>query len=171
MTPSVVASGGTETLEEIARLIQLSLTPVFLLASLASLLNVFASRLARVADRVDQIAIELETAGPAKAQRLATEQHYQRRRTRALDIAVVLGTFGGVLTCTSVLVLFVGSISGVNVARLLFAIFGGAIVLAIGALAAFGYEMLLASRGVRRRSHDADEQRARPLARRRVAEE
>ena len=147
-------AGAPDSLEAVARLIQLSLTPVFLLSGLAALLSVFATRLARVADRVDQIAIELERAGPGKTQRLIDEQGYQRRRTRTLDVAVVLGALGGMLTCASVLVLFVGALSGAGAAvgGVLFTLFGLAICAAIGALAAFGYEMLLASMGVRRKS-------------------
>ena len=55
----------------------------------------------------------------------------------------------GALTCGTVLVLFVGEVYGAPVATLLFAVFGGATVLTIGALIAFVYEMSLAARGVR----------------------
>ena len=64
----------------------------------------------------------------------------------------------------SVLVLFVGAMSGMQVAILLSALFAGAITAAIGALGAFGFEMLVASRGVRRVSlrseAEAEDQRA-----------
>lgn len=42
--------------EGAARVIQLALTPVFLLSATATLLRIFAARLARVADRVDALA-------------------------------------------------------------------------------------------------------------------
>ncbi len=145
------------SIETVARLIQLSLTPVFLLSALASLLAVFATRLARVADRVDQIGIELERAEPLQSlrqARLTAELAYQRRRTRTLDVAVVMGALGGTLTCGAVLAMFVGALTGAPLASLLFALFGAAILAAIGALAAFVYEMLLASRGVRQRSRE-----------------
>lgn len=146
------------SIETVARLIQLSLTPVFLLSALASLLAVFAARLARVADRVDQIAIELERAEPLQQSllqsRLTAELAYQRTRTRTLDVAVVMGALGGTLTCGAVLAMFVGALTDAPLASLLFALFGAAILAAIGALAAFVYEMLLASRGVRQRSRD-----------------
>lgn len=142
------------SIETVARLIQLSLTPVFLLSALASLLAVFAARLARVADRVDQIAVELDRAEPLLEARLRAELAYQRRRTRTLDIAVVMGALGGTLTCAAVLAMFVGALTSAPLASLLFALFGAAILAAIGALAAFVYEMLLASRGVRQRSRD-----------------
>jgi hypothetical protein len=43
-----------------AHIIQVALTPVFLLSGIATLLNVFSTRLARVADRVDQITKGIE---------------------------------------------------------------------------------------------------------------
>ena len=143
---------GAFSLEDVSRLVQLSLTPVFLLSALAALLGVFATRLARVDDRVEAIAAKLETAAPDDRDHLVAEQAFHRRRTRSLDVAVVLGALGGTLTCASVLALFVGALTGAKVATVLFLLFGAALVAAIGALAAFGYEMLLASRGVRLKS-------------------
>lgn len=155
MFPNPIFTGEPDTLDGIARLIQLSLTPVFLLSGIAALLAVFSTRLARVADRVDAIAAEMQSAGPERAQELIAEQAYQRARTRTLDVAVVLATLGGVLTCSAVLTLFVGALLEAQIGRLLIALFGGAILTAIGALVSFGYEMLLASRGTRRASRDA----------------
>jgi hypothetical protein len=43
------------SLDLVAHVIQVALTPIFLLSGIATLLNVFSTRLARVADRVDQI--------------------------------------------------------------------------------------------------------------------
>ena len=42
-------------LDTIAHIIQVALTPVFLLSGIATLLNVFSTRLARVADRVETV--------------------------------------------------------------------------------------------------------------------
>src|SRR5712664_2121643 len=47
-------------LDTVAHIIQVALTPVFLLSGIATLLNVFSTRLARVADRVDQITTGVE---------------------------------------------------------------------------------------------------------------
>lgn len=46
--------------------------------------------------------------------------------------------------------LFVGEIKTGGAGRLLFTLFGGALVCAITALAAFSFEMILAGRGTRR---------------------
>ena len=56
--------GGLDTVESVAHVIQVALTPVFLLSGIASLLGVLSARLARVADRVDALAEQLEGDGP-----------------------------------------------------------------------------------------------------------
>ena len=130
-------------LDTAAHIIQLALTPVFLLSGIATLLNVFATRLERVASQTtEQIA---EDAAPEKRQALLL----LRRRSFALDAAVLMAAIAGVCTCATVLVLFVGEIYERSVSTMLYAIFGGATILTIGALGAFVYEMLLAARGVR----------------------
>jgi hypothetical protein len=50
---------GLDTVESVAHVIQVALTPVFLLSGIASLLGVLSTRLARVADRVDALADQL----------------------------------------------------------------------------------------------------------------
>ncbi len=126
-------------------MVQQALTPVFLLSGVAALFNIFASRLARVSDQASAMA--REGASPGKDARL----RILRRRSHALDAAVVLAALAGALTCSTVLVLFLGQMGdpGPSGATLLFVMFGGAIVLTKRALVAFVAEMLLAARGVR----------------------
>ena len=132
------------TLEAAAHMVQLALTPVFLLSGTATLLGVFASRLARVADRVDSLA--LEPREPQREELLAA----LKRRSHVLDVAVVCSALAGALTCAAVFVLFLGEVRGTTAARLLFLSFGTAIGLTMVSLSAFVTEMLLAARGVRR---------------------
>jgi len=132
-----------QNLEAAAHVVQLALTPVFLLSATATLLNVFATRLARVADRVDKLS--QDTKDPLRDKLLAV----LRRRSRVLDVAVVLSALSGGMTCAAVLVLFLGELRETVAAKLLFLSFGGAIVLTILALGAFVVEMLLAARVVR----------------------
>jgi hypothetical protein len=130
-------------LADAARVVQQALTPVFLLSGVAALLNVFASRLARVADQADALANL-----PKDAIR-DTRLVILKRRSRALDVAVVLAALAGAATCSAVLVLFLGGVEGASGATALFAAFGSAIVLTMGSIVAFVIEMLLAARGVR----------------------
>jgi hypothetical protein len=132
------------TLEAAAHIVQLALAPVFLLSGIATLLNVFAARLGRVADQADELASQPDEGATHAA------LHILRLRSRALEWAVVLAALAGSLTCGAVLVLFLGEVRGSGDAALLFLLFGGAIVLTMGALVAFVVEMLLAARSVRR---------------------
>src|SRR5947209_1866534 len=86
------------TLDAVARIIQMALTPVFLLTGLATLLNVFSTRLARVAVRVDQAINALRTADPEALPVLRDQLVHLRRRSLALDTAVVLGAGAGAAT-------------------------------------------------------------------------
>ena len=73
------------TLDSAGHLIQVALTPVFLLSGIAALLNVFATRLARVADRLDSLA---DTAGgDGTTQEQQSQLQRLHRRSQALDAA------------------------------------------------------------------------------------
>jgi hypothetical protein len=134
------------SVENVTRVIQLALTPVFLLTAVAALLNVFSTRLGRVADRVDLLSADLRRGA---AEFLSAQLDFLRRRSLILDVAVVLATVGGAATCAAALVLFLGALRDADVRALLFGLFGGAIVFTISALVAFVIEMIMAGRGLR----------------------
>jgi hypothetical protein len=137
------------SLDFVAHVIQVALTPIFLLSGIATLLNVFSTRLARVADRVDQITKAMEEADPDESVELARQLLHLRRRSIALDTAVVLGAIAAASTCASVFTLFVGALRNSTVASILFTTFGLAIASTISAIGAFTAEMLMAGSGVR----------------------
>jgi len=62
------------------RVIQAALTPVFLLTAVAALLNVFSTRLGRVADRVDLLSADLQR-GAADTEFLSAQLDFLRRRS------------------------------------------------------------------------------------------
>jgi uncharacterized membrane-anchored protein len=137
------------SLDLVAHVIQVALTPIFLLSGIATLLNVFSTRLARVADRVDQITKALEEADTEENAELIEQLSHLRRRSLALDAAVMLAAIGGAATCMSVFTLFVGALRDETVASVLFTTFGLAVACTIGAIGAFTVEMLMAGSGVR----------------------
>jgi hypothetical protein len=140
------------SLEAVAHIIQLALTPVFLLSGIAALLNVFSTRLGRVADQVDAVSSRLDGASDGDEALYRRQLAYLRRRSRVLDGAVILGAIGGVATSSATLTLFLGAIRNSGAAWLLFGLFGLAVLCTIGALTCFCCEMLLASRGLRARA-------------------
>ena len=135
-------------LENIAHAIQVALTPVFLLSGIGTLLNVFSTRLGRVADRVDLLSAQLRSATPEEAAFLAGQLAILRRRTTLLDAAVILGATGAALTCLAALLLF-ASPHVPMVQRLLVGAFGLSLALAIGAIACFLVETIVSGFGVR----------------------
>src|SRR5713226_6442745 len=88
-------------LDMVAHIIQVALTPVFLLSGIATLLNVFSTRLARVADRVEAVSTAIEDANADQAEALSAQLAHLHRRSLALDVAVVLGAVGGAATCAA----------------------------------------------------------------------
>lgn len=144
--------------------IQLALTPVFLLTAVAALLNVFSTRLGRVADRVDLLSADLQR-GAADTEFLSAQLDFLRRRSLILDVAVVLATVGGAATCAAALVLFFGTLSDAEFRILVFGLFGGAIIFTITALVTFAIEMIMAGlglRGVVRHMKTADQNKSDP---------
>ena len=141
--------GPDAPLDFIAHIIQVALTPIFLLSGIATLLNVFATRLGRVADLVVQITKAMEEADPDQSLDLARQLLRLRRRSIALEAAVVLGAIAAAATCASVFTLFVGALRNETVASMLFTTFGLAIVCTISAITCFTVEMMMAGSGVR----------------------
>jgi hypothetical protein len=139
------------SIEATVHLIQVALTPVFLLSGIAALLNVFAGRLARVADRLDNLATQSRTADAKAAADIAREVEVLHKRLVALDWAVVLGSVGAAAICLNILTLFVLSISAVEMAGVLLLFFAAAVLCTLGSVAAFLAEMLMSSSILRAR--------------------
>ena len=139
----------TDALTEIVHIIQVSLAPVFLLSGVATLLNVFSTRYARVADQVDALAKQVDGAGDIEAAALSLRLTHLHRRSLARVAAVALAATAGALTCATVLALFVGEAGGPAVAAVLYITFGLAIACTLAAVTAFAAEMLMASQRIR----------------------
>jgi hypothetical protein len=136
-------------LGDAVHIIQIALTPVFLLSGIATLLNVFSTRFARVADQIDALVKSVDGGETPVDAELRYRLHTLRRRSWALDVAVVLAGAGAALTCAAVLALFIGEAGGPAVATMLLGCFGLAIGCTLAAIAAFTVEMVLANRRVR----------------------
>lgn len=155
-------------IDSVAHVIQVALTPVFLLSAIAALLNVFSTRLGRVSDRIDALSAQVEAAelgattlegaghdDPAaqvRAARIAAQLAYLRRRSWHLDVAVATGAVAGALTCLAILLIFFGTLGNETVRAALFGTFGLAVVSTMASIAAFVAELLIASRGARRKA-------------------
>jgi Protein of unknown function (DUF2721) len=141
----------TDAVDSVAHVIQVALTPVFLLSGIGTLLNVFNTRLSRVSDHrehVDELLRgELDDAQRAQ---LVSHRVRLRRRTLVLDASVVLGAIGGASTCAAAFVLFLGSMRDTSIASWLFVLFGLALGCTASALVAFLADSVLAWHGLHR---------------------
>ena len=87
--------------------------------------------------------------GQAPNKVLAAQFAYLRKRSVALETAVVLGTLGATATCGAAFALFVGALRNSAAVTMLFGLFGFALLCTILAITAFMIEMLMAGRGLR----------------------
>lgn len=133
----------------IANLIQLSIAPVFLLAGVGAILNVMATRLSRVVDRVRRL--EAEFAGTSEVvQRLArAELSRLGKRMKLINWAITAVTAGALTVCLVVAVLFVGGLADSSVGNIIAALYVLTMVLLVTGLVLFLLEVRLASRNLR----------------------
>lgn len=133
-------------LSDVVGIIQTALAPVFLLAGTAAFLSVYTGRLARLADRVNDIASERCGAEDQRSQFHPDARHlrYLQRRTLALEIAVILSTLSGFCTCMSILALLGGAINGELSEVALFWFFGAAVMSLLASFVAFLFEIVSA---------------------------
>jgi hypothetical protein len=147
MLSNALATVAGSAVEGPAHLIQLALTPVFLLTAIAGFLNVFTGRLARVADRVNAIS-RARLEGRPLLPGLSENLNSLRRRTLALQGAVVLVGASGAFTCAATFTIFLGALGAELTALLLFLEFGLALFCLLVGLGCFVAEMLIASRAM-----------------------
>ena len=140
-----------DPVDSIAHVVQVALTPVFLLSGIGTLLNVFNQRLSRVSDHREHVE-ELLRSGSETMDVAILRTHLTRLRyrTRVLDAAIVLGAIGGASTCGAAFVLFLGSMRDTSIASWLFVLFGLSLGCSAFSLVAFLLDSLLAWHGVRR---------------------
>lgn len=144
-----LAPSDVSTLDDVAHTIQVALTPVFLLTGIGTLISVFSTRLAHVAQQVDDIAEAVAETSEGEKVAICHRLDRLRQRSLALDMAVILGTVGGAATCIAVMTLFYGALWNGVVASMLYGSFAIAILCTIMALCAFAYEVTISTKLLR----------------------
>ena len=151
MADPLLGLGTGGAAEDVAHVITVALTPVFLLSGIGTLLNMFNTRLSRLSDHTEHV-FELLCHEADDAQRAKLEQHLirlQRRRT-VLDASVIFGALGGAATCGAAFVLFLGSVREASIAAWLFGLFGLALACTVCSLITFVVDSVLAWHGLHR---------------------
>lgn len=140
-----------EMVDNTAHLVQVALTPIFLLTGVGTLLLVFNTRLTRVSDHNQHLG-ELLREDPDDKTRRWLQRHHARLQWRllVLDAAVALTAIAGAATCGTAFILFLGSLQNRSVVSWLVISFGVALVCVILALVIFVVDTMLAWHGRRR---------------------
>ena len=140
---------GGDDISAIARLIQLAITPIFLLVGIGGLLNVMAGRLARIVDRVRALEDDVPTADEARRRDEIGELAILARRMKICHWAIAMCTLSAILVCLMVVLIFFASFAtmsyGAPVAIIFIAVMSA---LTIG-LSLFFVEISISTRVVR----------------------
>lgn len=143
----------------IAQTIQLSLSPVFMLAGIGALLNVLAGRLSRVIDRARALEIlHPRTSGP-EHDRHVMELRLLDKRMSIINAALFLAVSSAIMTCLVVALLFVAELAKLHFGTLVALSFILAMVLLIAALVSFMVEVRISLRAIHIRPELLEKQR------------
>ncbi|GEN61010.1 hypothetical protein ANI02nite_28940 [Acetobacter nitrogenifigens DSM 23921 = NBRC 105050] len=144
LMPLPLSSLATDSAGDVAHLIETALTPVFMLSGVGTLLNLFNTRSARVADHIEKASDLLDDEVDKHArQSLHRHLFHLRRRTFVLDLSILFAGLAGATTCGAAFVLFLGSVRDASIALWLVLMFGAALLATVAALAAFLVDCLL----------------------------
>jgi hypothetical protein len=130
----------------IAQTIQLALAPVFVLVAIGNIMNLLSTRLGRVVDRSRHLqGRHMATEGP-EHDMVVAEIRLLDRRIRLITRAIALLVSSGLAIGTTVAVLFLEELVGLQLQRLAAATFLVAIALLMWALVLFLTETRIAAR-------------------------
>ena len=136
----------------IAETIQLSLSPVFMLAGIGALLNVLAGRLARVIDRARELEqLHPRSTGP-EHDRYVWELRILDRRMELSNMGMLLAVSSAMITCVVVGLLFVAELGKFHFGRYLAVLFILDMALLVASLVCFLLEVRASLRANRVRA-------------------
>ncbi|WP_242147671.1 MULTISPECIES: DUF2721 domain-containing protein [unclassified Sphingomonas] len=125
----------------IAQAIQLSLSPIFMLAGIGALLNVLAGRLSRVIDRARDLEARHTRSDGQELGRYVRELRLLDKRMTVINRALTLTVASAVMTCTVVAILFVAVLFKLHMGTVVALSFILAMVLLIAGLFSFLVEV------------------------------
>ena len=126
----------------VAHLIQLSVAPVFLLAAVAGLLNVFVGRLVRIIDKIDKIELNEEAklrknSTYTPTEKLIRRKSFLHKRLKTTNYAIALSTSAGLMVALVIVTMFLSAILKFDTGILISIFFILAMLLLISSLLLF----------------------------------
>lgn len=146
----LLAAAQTATVETLARAIQLSVAPVFLLAGIGGLLVVLTNRLARIVDRSRRLQEQMGDATVSRARQSKQELQLQKRRMTLVLKALELCTVTILLVALVVAIVFVSVVTAIDLALVVVPLFVAAMLCLMVAVLLFMREVQLAAAQLRR---------------------
>src|ERR1700679_4011944 len=135
---------------DIAHLIQIALTPIFLISAIGVTLNVLTSRLARIVDRARAMEGILQRGEPAPDGRdLHATLGILARRASYINTAITLITLSALFISLVVVMLFVNAFLRWDLAAFIAAMFILSMLSLATALSAFLIEVRIATNSLR----------------------
>jgi uncharacterized membrane protein YciS (DUF1049 family) len=134
---------------DIARVIQLSVAPVFLITGIAALLGVLSGRLARLVDRARILEASIAAAEEGRSAAVREELSVLSRRGKLIYRAITLGTTSALLVCFVIASLFISALGEYPISKIVGGLFIAAMFALIASLLFFLREVFLATRALR----------------------
>lgn len=135
---------------DIAHLIQVALTPIFLISAIGVTLSVLTSRLARIVDRARAMEDRLLTGTPAHDPRdLDSQLGVLARRSRWINAAIALIIVSALCIALVVVLLFVNAFLRWELGAVIACMFILSMLTLAGALLAFLIEVRIATNTLR----------------------
>lgn len=141
----------TAPVEGLAKAIQLSLAPVFLLAGVSGLLGVFTNRLARIIERARVLQDQRRDAPIATGRQVCRELQIQKHRMELVMRAIQCCTVTVLLVALVVSLVFLSAVARLDLALMVVPLFVAAMLFLMAAVLLFLREMQVAADQLRRR--------------------
>ncbi len=126
--------------------LEVALTPAFLLVALGSILNIFSVRLSRIVDRIRALESAYPDSAGEEHDRIVAELRTLSKRMDTVGRSILLGVLSAICVATMIITLFVMGVAGHAVAIVVIGLFTAALMLLVAALLLFVKETRLAAR-------------------------
>lgn len=135
---------------DVAHLIQVALTPVFLISAIGVTLNVLTSRLARIVDRARAMEDQLlSDTRPPESATLHRQLAVAARRARLINGAILMITLAALFIAMVVVMLFLNAFIRWDLSAFIAAMFILSMLSLAGSLLSFLIEVRLATKTLR----------------------
>lgn len=136
--------------ESLARAIQLSVAPVFLLAGISGLLGVISNRLARIIDRGRDLKAQIQEGSVAITREARQELQLQKRRMGLMLKAIEAAGITFLLVAVVVAIVFLSAVTRIDLALLVVPLFVLAMLSLMVSVLLFLREVQIATGQIRR---------------------